>query len=748
MTLPQDIHTTLCRNAMLLEPESLEPGNPTPNWFELRHRLDSAEADLLVKACCELTASATEDGLLISPSEVKKWRCRWGSHAEGSGSPHYQAAKVALSLVADLINQGWLIRCENPTIWLAQPPVAQSREEEQDRVRRALAVARDEQLESQSVREFLADMEKPRPRGQSTKSQSIFSLMRDGEELVGSLKDAAQSESENQRNDVLRECIKPYIQFVTPKECCQYTGLKLTDIWRYFRYTWLTPSRSTPGRSMMILVRDAATPNHAVIGIAALSSSIVQQGERDAWIGWDRDSVLRQLHESAQCEDGFWLLRSLQTAVDDLYLDDFKREKVITVEEMEEPDEAIIDRLRALASKERGLHQQRALTTEYRPQQGKEDWKQLVGSPLYRFKRADALSKLLRVRAAFIRAGFTQAGLESGGIEVFTRALERGAFREAVGRLVRHIKSRRVGINMMDISVAGAIAPYNALLGGKLVSLLLTSPEIQEAYYQRYHESSSVIASAMKGQAVRREPHLVLLCTTGLFSHGSSQYNRIKIPVADIAKVGRDNREIYGFHRLQNNTTYGTFHFSDSTLHEMQVYLEQHFEGSEVHGIFGEGVNPKMRKIREALYRLGFPDDQLLQSGSPRALYVVPLARNFRRILRGQDAHPDYFFPHEAHESVLGATQRLVELWRTKWLFNRAVQLSVQSDVARHSSKQPLSHGASVKRSLLNDDQNGVATFSSQPVLPLFEMHDGATREEESYDYPLVDALELDAMNR
>lgn len=739
MTLQHNKPTVPSLDAMHPLSPSLACGEHQSAWFVLSNNLAPLEASLVLQACAELAVLNNQNDFTIPSSELKRWRSTWSRHADESKSPTYQAAKVAISLVADLMNQGWLIRCEEETIYLCQPRASQSREEEQERIRRALAVARDEQLESQAVREFLADMEKPRPRGQCTKAHSIFSLMRDGEELALSLKNAAHSDDEKRGEDVVRRCIKPYLQFVKAKECCPHTGLKLTDIWRYFRYTWLTPSRSTPGRSMMILVRDAAAPNHAVIGIAALSSSIVQQGERDSWIGWERASLLKQLCKSPQLKDAFWLLQSLEEAICDIFWDDFKSEGVLSPEEREEPNEVVVKRLKELSIKERQLHQQRALTTQYRPQQGKEDWETLVGSPLYRSKRADALGKLLHIRAVFNRVGFTNEGLETGGTEVFINALDSGAFREVVGRLVRHVKSRRVGINMMDISVAGAIAPYNALLGGKMVSMLLTSPEVQKAYYERYHEASSVIASAMKGQPVTREPHLVLLCTTGLFSHGSSQYNRIKIRVADVAEAAPDDRETYGYHQLQHSTTYGTFHFSDATLQEMQIYLEQHFEGSEVHGIFGEGVNPKMRKIREALDLLGFPDDQLLQSGSPRSLYVVPLARNFRRILLGQESRPDYFFPHEANEPVSKATQHLVELWRTRWLFKRAKLSEVQKDVERHSLKYPASHGATVKRAPLTEGQDVLLALVTQAVLPLFDIHDGTPCEEESYDYPLVD---------
>ncbi|MEP7349765.1 MAG: Druantia anti-phage system protein DruA [Sphingorhabdus sp.] len=38
----------------------------------------------------------------------------------------------------------------------------------------------------------------------------------------------------------------------------------------------------------------------------------------------------------------------------------------------------------------------------------------------------------------------------------------------------------------MDVSICGAVAPYNELLGGKLVALLLASKEIREYYSERY----------------------------------------------------------------------------------------------------------------------------------------------------------------------------------------------------------------------------------------------------------------------
>jgi hypothetical protein len=60
--------------------------------------------------------------------------------------------------------------------------------------------------------------------------------------------------------------------------------------------------------------------------------------------------------------------------------------------------------------------------------------------------------------------------------------------------------------------------------------LLLCSPETSEAYAQRYATQPSLIASCMKGAPVVRRSRLVVLGTTSLYGHSSSQYNRIKIP--------------------------------------------------------------------------------------------------------------------------------------------------------------------------------------------------------------------------
>ena len=84
---------------------------------------------------------------------------------------------------------------------------------------------------------------------------------------------------------------------------------------------------------------------------------------------------------------------------------------------------------------------------------------------------------------------------------------------------------------MMDIIVCGSIPPYNELLGGKLVSILACSPRVIKDYTDKYSKQVSEIASRMKGSRVIRDSSLVYLGTTSLYAVGSSQYNRIKVPI-------------------------------------------------------------------------------------------------------------------------------------------------------------------------------------------------------------------------
>jgi hypothetical protein len=118
--------------------------------------------------------------------------------------------------------------------------------------------------------------------------------------------------------------------------------------------------------------------------------------------------------------------------------------------------------------------------------------------------------------------------------ENLTDLLQREEIGIALQTVLAALKSRYAGINMLEISTCGAIPPYNYLLGGKLAALLLFSPEIADDY-RRIYSRPSIISSQMKNAHICRDSTVVYLGTTSLYAHGSSQYERAKLPASTIS---------------------------------------------------------------------------------------------------------------------------------------------------------------------------------------------------------------------
>ena len=232
----------------------------------------------------------------------------------------HQATLRACALVlADLVLQDWRVRVtQNDEVFVRLQESSGCRESTRSAIRHQELLKRDEQLSKPSVRAFLEAME--RKRLHKDRFVSIYDLMRDGQELSESLRNARTSP---RNGDALEDIVKPYVQFVDAKERCAFTGLRLMDIWRYFRHTWTNQYSTVPGRNMMILVRDAAAENHPVMGIASLCSPIIQISERDKWLGWHPDSFIERVRSQPSVKLARWLLSTVDAAIDEVYIADF-----------------------------------------------------------------------------------------------------------------------------------------------------------------------------------------------------------------------------------------------------------------------------------------------------------------------------------------------------------------------------------------------------------------------------------------
>ena len=199
-------------------------------------------------------------------------------------------------------------------------------------------------------------------------------------------------------------------------------------------------------------------------------------------------------------------------------------------------------------------------------------------------------------------------------------------------------------VNMMDAYVLGALPPYNALLGGKMVACLVRSRKIYDDFAGSYGGATGIISG--------REKNARLLAVTTSSSMGrSSVYNRLKL----------DNR-LY-FKPIGYTCGWGHFHIPDSLFLELREYLRTIGHRCADQHRFGQGPNWRLRVTRTALSELGFRGD-LLRHGIQREVFFSNLASNATGLLRTGSGRPDL-------SSLLGAW-KIAELAMERWIVPRS----------------------------------------------------------------------------
>jgi hypothetical protein len=657
-----------------------------PTWFRLQPAVRSdASRDELAALAQQLSRLTRRES---AAHDLEMARVAFSERARASRRVDRQAVLASGLLFFDLAAQGWGFRRRANCAEVSPPqPVAGDQIAEKSRVRRQELVKRDAQLQKDSVKAFLRTIE--RKRIFDGRFVSIFSLMRDGRALAVALQEARQHIN-NGWADALAQICDPYIQFVSSEHTtCEFTGLRVMDIWRYFRHTWTNQYNSVPGRTMLFLVRDRAAPLHPVMGIGALSSPVMQIRERDMWIGWHPDSFLEHVKRQPTDRLARWIVKTLDTAVEEIYVADFLEEGLLSAATLKAPSDAIITTLMRDSIHQRQLHHRYAKSTALKQSataKSNDDWIQRAKTHLFRSKRALALASYLRARVAL------QGSLgRKPTAKNLARLTATGIGCDAIRTILKKAKADRVGISVADITVCGAVQPYNAILGGKLVAMLSASPEVITEYRRRYSKSASEIASAMAGRPITRTPHLALLGTTSLYGIGSSQYNRIRIPCH---RLGGDPSEVLRYEELGRSQAFGTSQYSEETVQALTDLVQQTADGKRVNSIFGEGVSPKLRKVRHALETLELPSDLLLRHHRPRIVYGVSLVGNLRSYLLGLDRKPEYLLSLADPSKT---TAEIAAWWRERWLRNRILSDDVLGQVSQHTLVIPISHGARVK---------------------------------------------------
>lgn len=501
-------------------------------------------------------------------------------------------------------------------------------------------------------KDFITFMETP-----SQNRDSISELIADGNELTDRL------EKINRKEISIEEAVKPYLQLVIENERDRFTGHKLSDIWRYFRLTWSTPAETTPGRTMLYLIRDAAHPKHAVMGIASLENCAVQITCRDDNIGWNQPAFIKkilQLSDKQSKEEFYRLLSYIEDGISGIKYDEICSQKSV-----DSPNDEDIQRLLDYAAgyERKRQEQLRGDLADGFDDDKKSDLGRISTdseSALYNRKRADQLARLLIAKKAITE--LVNNANYSEQWQIFSKS-EAGA--SAIRSALVAQKTKHIGSSMMELNVCGAIPPYNHILGGKLVALLATSAQVIHDYKERYQNKASEIATRLKGEKVFRPADLVYVGTTSLYYVGSSQYNRLKIPGATF------NTDFDLFWKELGKTIgFGTMHISKETTRGLMEATSDGFY--RINHVFGEGASPKMRlltmSIRELLESTNEDSKDFSKHAMSRIVYGVCLAKNTFEYLMGYDASPEYYTNIDDYES---ATQKTIDFWINRWLKSR-----------------------------------------------------------------------------
>ena len=578
----------------------------------------------------------------------------------------------SLSVLIDLSLQGWIFDIDEGVLTLK---MENDNLDDKQKLRYRLSAEKNAQFKTPSVAAFIRQMES------NKKYQGNNISVR---ELIGDKHFLIQQIQNGQR------VCDPYIQLVT-SERDTLTGYKLSDIWRYFRYTWSIPYKTMPGRNLFYLVRDRLQPYHPIIGIFALGNSVLNLTVRDDDIGWTVEAIKKNMAlktEDTYCEqiisetDGKrvktkicraieteaehfarvteyankmypLLLQSIEDAISEIYLKDLGYHR-----NTKYPKQEKIEQLIAMAEEyaEKSINNK---NNEKSP-----NWEEEAQSNLFKRKRAAELAKLLETKCIF--NGVTG----STSREKLNQLLSSEAGRKAIHTALIANRKRKIGSNMMDIIVCGSIPPYNELLGGKLISILSCSPSVISDYTHRYENQISEIASRMKGQRVVRDSRLVYLGTTSLYAVGSSQYNRIKVPLSE-----NSNLE---FRKMGITEGFGTVFFSKETTSLFSKLLELQDGGKKINHVFGEGTSPRFRMISRGLSSIGIKAEAFLKHYSPRIVYSINLANNTNEYLLGFDKDVNYGYDLNNSAIVEQKTQELIDYWYNRWLTKRLTTVDIE----------------------------------------------------------------------
>ncbi len=196
--------------------------------------------------------------------------------------------------------------------------------------------------------------------------------------------------------------------------------------------------------------------------------------------------------------------------------------------------------------------------------------------------------------------------------------------------------------NVMDAFVLGSVPPYSFLLCGKLIAMLVASDTVQESFRRKYMGSKSLISG------ITHDGNLALITTSSAFGR-SSVYNRLSF----------NGSRLYTSVGFTKGT--GEFHFSNGLFETIVNHTNKHCEPTYRKEQWGSGFRNRREILKKCLSSIGLSHNWL-HHGIKREVFVVPLARNTKQFLRGEDTTLVMNSPTEAE---------LFSFFKERWLLPR-----------------------------------------------------------------------------
>jgi hypothetical protein len=207
----------------------------------------------------------------------------------------------------------------------------------------------------------------------------------------------------------------------------------------------------------------------------------------------------------------------------------------------------------------------------------------------------------------------------------------------------------------MEATICGALPPFSAALGGKLVVSFLAHPDIVASTKGSPGEIVRSVFDVERIGGLLPVTGMLALTTKGLYPGHSALYNRASVPGVDGTAVP--------LRKLGETRGESTMLVKERTARLAQRVAEGARETGRVALVYGTGGSKRMRFLESAAVECGL-SQRIVHAGIKRPVYGVRFVGNVPDVIwRGAD--PDWLV--DPSISAAEYSRRATELWRSRW---------------------------------------------------------------------------------